>query len=63
MSILKPLFEWLRTRTKKDVHFLTDRVSVSLVFSEECTPKPRGKEERKMMNLLYCQQVMKLGLD
>ena len=31
MSILKPLFdiEWLETRTKKDVHFLTDRVSVS----------------------------------
>jgi hypothetical protein len=69
MSVLKPFFdiEWFETRTKKYVHFVTDGVSVSVLLGEESEPKPkahkpRGNEERKMMNLLY-QLVMMLKLD
>jgi hypothetical protein len=70
MSVLKPFFdiEQFETRAKKYVHFVTDGVSVSVLLGEECKPKPklikpRGNEERMMMNLLYHQLVMMLGLD
>jgi hypothetical protein len=70
MSVLQPFFdiERFETRTKKYVHFITDGVSVSVLLGEECDQnqnlvKPRGNKERKMMNRLYHQLVMMLGLD
>jgi uncharacterized membrane protein YvbJ len=70
ISVLKTFFdiERFETRTKKYVHFITDGVSVSVVLGEECESnqklvKPRGNKEREMMNQLYRQLVMKLGLD
>jgi hypothetical protein len=49
MSALKQLFdiEWLKTKTKKYVHFKTYGISVGVLLGEECKPNPRAHKTKR----------------
>jgi hypothetical protein len=72
MSILKSFFdiERFETRTKKYAHFKTDGISVSVLFGEECEPKPiahktkrKQREEDDEPTVSPASYEVRVGLD
>jgi hypothetical protein len=72
MSVVKSFFdiERFETRTKKYVHFITDGISVSILFGEECEPKPKAhkikrkrSEEDDEPTILSASYDVRVGLD